>query len=32
LAEASSGRILTERLAEVLVDADLQPIHRQPAD
>ena len=32
LAEASSGRILTERLAEVQVDADLQPIHRQPAD
>lgn len=27
LAEASSGRIMTERLAEVQVGADLQPIH-----
>ena len=32
LAEASAGRIGTERLAEVLVDADLQPLHRQPED
>jgi uncharacterized YigZ family protein len=32
LAEASSGRIGTERLAEVQVDADLQPLHRRPAD
>ena len=32
LAEASAGRICTERLAEVQVDADLQPMHRQPAE
>jgi putative IMPACT (imprinted ancient) family translation regulator len=31
LAEASSGHICTGRLAEVQVDTDLQPIHRQPA-
>ena len=29
LAEASAGRIRTERLAEIQVDADLHPIHRQ---
>lgn len=28
LAEASSGRIRTERLADLQVDADLQPMHR----